>query len=367
MKTAHKTLRSSQIDNVEQLFDYLMIEDTALLAPASRLHEAAEALGCGAHADLLRMDICHRLRLGQDAAFASSSHPAKAYGTLLEAAAECLEKQRRLPLERDSAAAREESLFEATTKHYGSLWGDFSPAHYYEEAFELLSTRLRRNGIDLDWFKGKRALDCGCGGGRYTVALKKLGLAEVVGCDGSSEAIAVARQRAAGTAGVSYVATDVLKLPFKDGEFDLVFSNGVLHHTEDTARGLAELARVMKPAGRAWIYLYARPGGLDRLTHYLARLLLRSADRHACQSYCRSLGLPGHRIFFLLDLWLTPVAECYTPEETEAMLSQEWRTFRRLERGSDQDLVEAIHGRQPHARAKFGVGENRYWAEGRKS
>lgn len=372
MKPEEEELTSRRTSSASEVLEYLQLPPEArsiLEKPALRFEAAAAALGASVHADILRVDACHRLRLGQDAVFAAPGDPVPAYAKLLERAAACLEAQAGMPLAADSPLEENDGLLmDLTTAHYGKLWGSFSPAHYFDEALALLRARLERNGVDAAWFKGRRALDSGCGGGRYTAALKSLGFAEVVGVDGSAEAVDVARKRAeqAGLTGVSYQRSDVLKLPFRDGEFDFVFSNGVLHHTRNTAEGLKELARVMKPEGRGWVYLYARPGGLDRLTHYMARLLLKHADREACRRYCASLGLSGSRTFFLLDLWLTPVAECYTPQETEGLLrAAGWRNVRRMSRGADQDLVEQFHKGGPFVSIKYGVGENRYLVEGK--
>src|SRR3989338_1360455 len=56
-----------------------------------------------------------------------------------------------------------------TQQHYGNLFKHFSEYHYYEEPYELLTTRLERNDIHIENTASKTALDCGCGGGRYTV------------------------------------------------------------------------------------------------------------------------------------------------------------------------------------------------------
>jgi SAM-dependent methyltransferase len=178
--------------------------------------------------------------------------------------------------------------------------------------------------------------------------------------------VADQRVQQAGVEGVSYRRVDVLSLPFTDNEFDFVFSNGVFHHTLNTEQCLREMVRVMKPRGHGWLYLYARPGGLDRLTHYIARLLLRNASRECCRRYCRSLGLAGNRVFFLLDLWLTPIAECYTPAEVEGMLERAGcSVWNRLGRGTDDDLAEHIYRLEPYASIKYGVGENRYFFSGK--
>ncbi len=51
---------------------------------------------------------------------------------------------------------------------------------------------------------------------------------------------------------------DAEKLPFPDNYFDIVYSNGVLHHSPDTPLTIKEAYRVLKPGGEAVIMLYAR-------------------------------------------------------------------------------------------------------------
>jgi SAM-dependent methyltransferase len=358
---------SDTFETVDEVLDYLMIPHAELREPLHRLHAAATRLGDTPHADLLRVDCCHRIRLAQDDAFASDA-PVAAYARAIDAAARLLDAAVALPLAASELASDEAgaSQQDATATHYGNLWGGFSPAHYFDEATELLRARLERNDFDLSRASRERVLDAGCGGGRYSVALKKLGFGEVVGVDWSDRGIAVANARVAEAKidGVGYRKADALALPFRDGEFDVVFSNGVLHHTYDTQKGIDELARVVKPGGRGWLYLYHRPGGLDRLTHYLARLLLKRARHEVCRRYCAALGLAANRVFFLLDLWLTPIAEAYTPDEMDAMLrAAKFRAWRRATRGADQDLAERSFRGEPFATEKYGVCENRYVLE----
>jgi len=45
-------------------------------------------------------------------------------------------------------------------------------------------------------------------------------------------------------------------IPFPANYFDIVYSNGVLHHTPDTARCIAEAYRVLKPNGRLIFSVY---------------------------------------------------------------------------------------------------------------
>ena len=46
---------------------------------------------------------------------------------------------------------------------------------------------------------------------------------------------------------------DAESLPFETGTFDVVYSNGVLHHTPNTRAVVQEILRVLKPGGRIMI------------------------------------------------------------------------------------------------------------------
>jgi SAM-dependent methyltransferase len=96
--------------------------------------------------------------------------------------------------------------------------------------------------------RGKRVLDYGCGAAEGGVYLAKQG-AQVVGIDVSAGMLEAAH-RLAGRHGVTIETRQVSgdRIPADDGEFDLIYGNGVLHHVPlDTA--MPELARVMKRGG----------------------------------------------------------------------------------------------------------------------
>jgi SAM-dependent methyltransferase len=86
-----------------------------------------------------------------------------------------------------------------------------------------------------------------------------------VGLDISS-AIDVARARIGGQAGTHFVQADALHLPFSDGAFDTVFSEGVLHHTPSTRDALASAVRVLEPGGEILFYVYRRKSPVREFT-----------------------------------------------------------------------------------------------------
>jgi SAM-dependent methyltransferase len=108
-----------------------------------------------------------------------------------------------------------------------------------------------------------RILDAGCGTGCGTEYLVHLNPeAEVIGIDLSSGALEVAKERCqrsgAGRAQFQHLSLfDADQLP---GQFDLINSVGVLHHTSDPVRGIKALADKLAPGGIMHIFVYGELG-----------------------------------------------------------------------------------------------------------
>jgi SAM-dependent methyltransferase len=107
-------------------------------------------------------------------------------------------------------------------------------------------------------FKGARLLEVGCGMGTDLLQFARGG-AQVTGIDLTPRSIAISRRHFEiyGERG-EFAISDCEKLPFKSESFDAVYSNGVLHHTPDTAVAVRELYRVLRRGGQARVMLYHR-------------------------------------------------------------------------------------------------------------
>ena len=119
-------------------------------------------------------------------------------------------------------------------------------------------------------------IDAGCGAGMSALELfgSVLPKLRYVGVD-VSEAVDVAADRFAerGHEG-GYIQADITDLPLPKGSVDLIFSEGVLHHTDSTQGALAALARLLRPGGRFLFYVYRRKGPVREFTddHVRAKL-----------------------------------------------------------------------------------------------
>lgn len=104
------------------------------------------------------------------------------------------------------------------------------------------------------YFKGKLVLEGGCGHGRYVQMMAELG-AEVIGVD-LGEGVEVAHGRVSKHQNAHIVQADILALPFREGQFDYVYSLGVIHHTPDTRRAFSCLASLVRNGGlmKIWVY-----------------------------------------------------------------------------------------------------------------
>jgi ubiquinone/menaquinone biosynthesis C-methylase UbiE len=141
----------------------------------------------------------------------------------------------------------------------GSMTGWFGdPEHYDRFATRLqrrLRTRIASEVAALRLPAGAHVLDVGTGPGRLPVEIARRNpQVWVTGLDVSPRMIEAAK--AAIEPGQQVIAEvgDVAKLPYRDGSVDLVVSTLSQHHWPDRAAALAELARVLAPGGRIWIY-----------------------------------------------------------------------------------------------------------------
>jgi arsenite methyltransferase len=195
-----------------------------------------------------------------------------------------------IPLELRDGILRARSLVSAsqsqTADSFGFKWGK-------RETFESEHMRARMRDWLIErygdvegaaWWSeyGERpiVLDAGCGASYSAVELlaSRLHRVRYVGMD-ISDSVDVASQRFAerGLHG-AFIQADLAHPPFGDGRVEVVFSEGVLHHTDSTERALKRLARLLRTGGRFLFYVYRRKGPIREFTDDYVRDLLQELE-----------------------------------------------------------------------------------------
>ena len=227
-------------------------------------------------------------------------------------------------------------------------------ARQAEEAAALLSERWRKNSLDTGIIKGKTVLDIGCGSGRYSHALRKMGAKKVVGIDEG-------KMKRAGGAGISFKSSSLLKMPFAAGSFDFVFCNGALSHTKRWKKGLEEANRVLRRGGWLWVSLYGKGKVWDYAEKISGKMNFGDAE-----NFTRFLLLRDwepNKIFFLLDSFFSGGRVYFTRKQAESELRKAgFVKIEFLRRGTGRDLNEKIF-RNPKLKKIYGEGELRFIAQ----
>jgi SAM-dependent methyltransferase len=177
-------------------------------------------------------------------------------------------------------------------------------------------------------WKGKRVVEVGCGQGTTLNYMPAFG-AVVYGLDMSLESIGQARSGAIELnqlASIHLLGSDAEQLPFKAEAFDMAICVGVLHHTSDTAGGVREIHRLLKPGGQAVVMLY-RSGN----PKWWATKLLRgfggvvdffSGRPSTLAEHLRSRRDPNNvKGTALLELFGVPILKAFSNREARAMFA----------------------------------------------
>jgi ubiquinone/menaquinone biosynthesis C-methylase UbiE len=178
--------------------------------------------------------------------------------------------------------------------------------------------------------KGKRALDVGCGDGKFTRVLAGL-FERVDGIDVNERRVAAA-QKAAQAAGlpIQFRAGSGETLPFADGSIDVVVFSNSLHHMADVDRALREAARVLVPNGLLYV-MEPVPAG----SYFEAAKLVSDETAVRTEAY-RAIGR-------MLRSGFVPIAELMYRSRREFADFAEWRADQ-IETSESRRAIFAVRG-----------------------
>lgn len=111
-------------------------------------------------------------------------------------------------------------------------------------------------------------VDAGCGAALSALELfgDRLASVRYLGVDVSDAVDTAAARFAERALPAGFLQTDLGRVPLPDGSVDVVFSEGVLHHTDSTEAALKRLAGLLKPGGRFLFYVYRRKAPVREFT-----------------------------------------------------------------------------------------------------
>lgn len=145
----------------------------------------------------------------------------------------------------------------------GSHYAKDAAAHSLEWYLQVEAHRYQEYApwmpevMEFDRHAGKKVLEIGAGMGTDLAQFAVHG-AKVTDVDLAAGHLAAAKEnfRLRGLE-CEFIHHDAEELPLESNSFDVVYTNGVIHHTPNTAFVIDEMYRVLKPGGRVIVMVYA--------------------------------------------------------------------------------------------------------------
>lgn len=248
---------------------------------------------------------------------------------------------------------------------FSDIWVGLEDEIYFEESYDYTKERFEKSGVDPEaFFKDKVVLDGGCGSGKFSAAIARLGAAKVIGMDIGEKGLEFARSQAKKVPygdRLDFRHGSLLEIPLDDNSVDIVWSNGVIHHTLGYEQCVEEFARVIRPGGTLYLYVNGRCG-LFELILDTVRVANEGIPRSLFQHYLHLLGINSGRIYFMMDCFYAPY-EWKSGEDVKALLKKHgFNDFRQLTRGIAFDPIEQVTIGAPFADVKYGEGQLKYLA-----
>jgi SAM-dependent methyltransferase len=153
-------------------------------------------------------------------------------------------------------------------------------SHRYARVNRWDSSHLRRIDRLLPLKAGERVLEVGCGQGHLTRRLAERGV-DVVGIDANPNASQVS-----GSDRVLHMRAEDLE--FANDEFDAIVSVHAIEHIPPLEKAVAEMARVLRPGGRALFIYPAEP--IQGMYAVPTSVILHGTPFKAREVHCHKLS-----------------------------------------------------------------------------
>lgn len=156
---------------------------------------------------------------------------------------------------------RDENLLEQHTHFaFGENWSKYARKIDESRIFQAMEDLKRLTGRNN--LEGRSFLDIGCGSGLHALAASRLGASRVMATDIDPESVATTKQTLARFTPDTDWEVRLISIfdmrPEQIGNFDVVYSWGVLHHTGDMHRAIVQSTNLVAPSGELYLALYQK-------------------------------------------------------------------------------------------------------------
>jgi ubiquinone/menaquinone biosynthesis C-methylase UbiE len=186
-----------------------------------------------------------------------------------------------------------------------------------------LFARLLNEQIPYD----ARVVEIGCGTGQLTNFLA-IAHRSVLGVDVCLNSLRLAEKFRAEheLERARFAQMNLFGLALKDGFFDYVISNGVLHHTADCRGAFRRISRLARPGGFVIVGLY---NSFSRQLHYarVALFRLTGVTSRVLDPHFTRIGARGKRDAWFQDQYCHPHETCHTLNEVLGWMEEEGLEF----------------------------------------
>ncbi len=172
---------------------------------------------------------------------------------------------------------------ESTQRSFASLWKDRS-RFTSEASLAAMRNWYRENYGEVEnaaWWNDYGAqplvLEAGCGAGISGTQTfgSRISKVRYLAVDISSAVEHAAERFALAGFPAAFMQADLMQLPLHPRSVDVIYSQGVLHHTDSTREAIHRLAKLLRAGGRFLFYIYRTKGPAREFTDDLIRARLK--------------------------------------------------------------------------------------------
>jgi len=195
-----------------------------------------------------------------------------------------LQDQRRLQAALAERRTKSQEFFSSSAGQWDRVRDEL-----FGDRFHLAALAAFAEG---DWTIG----DLGCGTGQVSAAIAPF-VARVIAVDASAAMLQAAKKRLHGIENIELRRGELEALPIDDARLDAATLMLVLHHVPEPERALAEVARVLKPGGRA-VVVDMQPHERESYRQQMGHVWLGFGDDHVRRIFSET-GFEDVRIVLL--------------------------------------------------------------------